>query len=306
MLKELKKMFLFFVIFLFLFSINAKAENSLDFKVIPLDNFAKTQIFNLPFSFSDTSSSKSKSKFIEAKDISKIIASNGQPLQRAMVRVTVTLDRDVGEGNCGIKPWYKEDCPGSKYWWKIHAKVVSISYVLVVPDGKNRWVVTDNEKVIKKYNLDLGAFKGAHFYEELQVSPGRFRECHPKAEGKRFKVQIMGEITDKKAVIYFSFPQKPIEHVYGNCGRAHFDWNAKSVYYGWGVAFSGNPLDHTLRLHPSKLWTTTLKADTNPSPSNRDHVKAKVEFWCLKYSPEKSRGDINVFDYVRCPWSRTK
>ncbi len=291
------------ILLLFLFTINGKAGNSFECHLpISKDLFIKTKIFNNSYSYLNRQENRVGNGTVEPKDISKIIASNGEPLQRAMLRVTVTFDRDVGWGDCGVKPWKKKDCPGSKYWWKIHAKVVSINYVLVVPDGKNRWVITDNEKVLKKYNLNLYAFKGAHYYKELSVDPGEIRECHPKAEGNEFKVQIMGEITDKKAVIYFSFPQKPVEHVYGNCASAHFDWISKGVYYAWGVAFSGNPFEHTLKLNPIKLWKTTLKADTNPSPHKRDHVKVKVEFYCLKYAPEKSRGDLKAYDYVSCPW----
>lgn len=56
---------------------------------------------------------------------------------------TVTLDRTPGQGDCGTGPWADPYCTSIKIWWKVQLQAFAMTPVLIIPDGENRWVITN-------------------------------------------------------------------------------------------------------------------------------------------------------------------
>jgi hypothetical protein len=215
----------------------------------------------------------------------------------------VTLDRTPGEGDCGVSPWGDDPgcAMGIKIWWGQHLKILAASPVLVIPDGQDRWVITNHGDVTSEYGIDLTsvAEKDGE-YQEVAVDFSPTPECSGTIEGNPFDFQVMGSRQEGQIELIMS--ANPTEHIYGDCAGTDFDQqNLTNMLWGWAAAISGDPLDLTGVLTDGDMETPgsyfhEFVTDTNPSPENRDHVVAQLGFMCIE------RESDAVLSSVACPW----
>ena len=220
------------------------------------------------------------------------------------VYAEVDLDRAPGSGNCGIDPWYTPECTmGVRIWWDMHLKAVASTPVLIIPDGEQRWVITNHSDVTSGYGVNLGEVaetKGE--YSQFSIDPKATNpECAATMEAPNFDFQVMG--TREGGLTELILSANPTEYTQGSCMEAGFDWETNFLLYGWAAALSGDPLDlsfemnDTFRTEPG-FFHFEIETDTNPSPENRDHVRTLLEFWCV--GPQSDR----VRSPVACPWEK--
>ncbi len=235
------------------------------------------------------------------------------PTPKAQIAVgsidaTVIVDRDGGFGTCGQGAWSTPHCTNGKNWWGLHLKAVSLSPVLIIPDGQNRWVLTNNPKVLSAHGYDpnditlkpSGAYKEARYTDYAGDD-----ECHADIQGNYFSARPMATYENGKFVVTFSFDTLPKEHVKGACASAGFEWDVSDLIHDWGAALSGTPTDLTATLTEEDadglgLYQHTFKVDTNPSPENRDHVQVEVRITC--YKPKDK--EPNLWIQTPCPWQQ--
>jgi hypothetical protein len=211
------------------------------------------------------------------------------------------LDRTAGEGNCGIDPWYSPDCSSLKIWWGLHLEAIAQTAVLIIPDGDDRWVVSNHPEVVSNYNLNLNDFfnnaGGSFNASAIDFSP--VSECSGTIEVSDFKFQVMG--TRQDDILELILSANPTEYVEGACAGTGFNYSTTEFLYGWAAALSGDPLDlrfqmnDTFRQLPGS-YSFTTETDTNPSPEKRDHVQTRLEFMCVGSQP------ASVLEPVACPW----
>ena len=225
----------------------------------------------------------------------------------AAINAYVTLDRDAGFGTCGQDPWRSSMCTNGANWWGFHIKVASISNVLVIPDGENRWVLTSHPDVLAAYGYNPDDFKPNGYYQEAEFTDfAGDDECHAQIRGNTFEAMPLATYENGQFVITFSFTTQPEEHVSGACASANFDWQLHNLRYGWGAAISGDLYDMIAILteadhHGPGKYEHVFQVDTNPSPENRDHVTAKIEVICLTPAPDLPFGNFNK---TPCPWEK--
>jgi len=212
----------------------------------------------------------------------------------------ITLDRTAGTGDCGVDPWYSSDCSVMKIWWDMHAKALASTFVMIVPDGQDRWVITNQPDATAKYGVTLS--RGSGEYQSITLNPGLTNpECSGSIEGKSFDFQVMG--TRENGVTELILSANPVEHAWGSCMQAGFDWETSHLLYGWAAAVSGDPndlrveLNDTFRELPGQ-YAFVRTTDTNPSPENRDHVSVEVGFLC---TGSISSGTATP---IACPWEK--
>ncbi len=219
-----------------------------------------------------------------------------------VVTVEVQLDRTPGIGDCGVEPWYSSDCTMDiKYWWGLHAKASASAPVLIVPDGQDRWVITSDQSVAAKYGVPLESyspFDGR--YLEISVDPKTTNpECSASIEGQDFDFEVMG--AREEGVTELIFSANPVEHVWGSCGQAGFDWETESLRYGWAAAMLRDPSNLSFQMNETfhsapGTYRFEVTTDVNPSPENRDHVTVSIEFLCM------GQEAANVLAPTACPW----
>jgi|GEM_PF-1002262 hypothetical protein len=220
------------------------------------------------------------------------------------VYAEISLDRTPGSGDCGIDPWFTPDCTmGIRIWWDMHMKAIASTPVLIIPDGQDRWVITNHTAVTDQYGINLNDFadRGGK-YTEISIDPTVTNpECAATIEGPEFDFQVMG--TRENGLTELILSANATELTQGSCMQAGFDWETNFLLYGWAVALSGDPLDlsfemyDTFRTAPGN-YTFQNEIDTNPSPDNRDHVSTRLEFICL------SQEAPNIQSPVACPWEQ--
>lgn len=218
------------------------------------------------------------------------------------VASSAQLIRDVGDGDCGIEPWRGSDCISLKYWWGLQLSIEAHTKVLVIPDGADRWVITNHSDVVSRYGYNPADFQPSTYYHTATIDFGTHTECSGTIRGEDgFDFQVMG--TRENGQIELILSADPQEHTEGHCGVASFAYDTTHMLYGWAVALSGDPFDLTGTLTEADLtaageYRREYVADTNPSPENRDHVTATLEFMCM----EKERE--GVYRPIACPWKR--
>jgi len=209
----------------------------------------------------------------------------------------VTLDRKAGSGDCGVDPWYSSDCSVMKIWWDMHIQAYASAPVLIIPDGQERWVITNNEDTTGKYGVSL---PGGGEYRSIMMNPSVTNpECSGEIEGKPFHFQVMG--TRENAFTELILSANPVEHAWGSCMQAGFDWESSHLLFGWAEALSGNPTDLRVELNDTfrelpGQYAFSREIDTNPSPEKRDHVKAELGFICTGSAVGETTAP------VPCPW----
>jgi len=233
-------------------------------------------------------------------------ASQGEVMVGA-IDAHILLNRDPGFGSCGIDPWKSSLCTNGANWWGLRLEAASINLVLIIPDGENRWVLTNNPDVLTAYGYNPDDFKPNGYYQDAAITDyAGDDECHAKIWGNQFAALPMATYENGQFVITFSFDTQPQEYMTGACGRADFTWELSNLLYGWGAAISGDPLDYTTTLTEADadglgVYRHTFKVDTNPSPENRDHVEVMVEVACFKPVPDQGPG---AYNQTPCPWQR--
>jgi len=224
----------------------------------------------------------------------------GEPVLGA-VASSARLTRTPGDGSCGIEPWRPEACTLGVTWWGLQLSASAHTKVLVIPDGEDRWVITNHPDVVSRYGYDPADFRPSTRYREAAIE-----FVLPECEGTisvedDFNFQVMGTYEDGQIELILS--ADPQEHIEGHCGVAGFAYDLNNLLYGWAVALSGDPFDLTGTLTEADLtaageYRREYVVDTNPSPENRDHVTATLEFMCM----EKERE--GVYRPIACPWKR--
>jgi len=210
----------------------------------------------------------------------------------------VTLDRKAGQGDCGIDPWYSPDCSVMAIWWDMHLQAFASTHVIIIPDGQERWVITNHEDVASKYGIQLAGGSGE--YQTITFDPAVTNpECSGEIEGKPFHFQVMG--TRENGFTELILSADPVEHAWGSCMQAGFDWETSHLLYGWAEAISGNPTDLRVEMGDSfrelpGQYTFLREIDTNPSPEKRDHVKAELGFLCTGDTTSGTAAP------APCPW----
>jgi hypothetical protein len=219
-----------------------------------------------------------------------------------VVIVEIQLDRTPGVGDCGVAPWYSPDCTMNiKYWWGLHAKAAASAPVLIVPDGQERWVITSDPSAAAPYGIpleDYSPFEGR--YLEISVDPKTTNpECSASIEGQDFAFEVMG--TREEGVTELIFSTNPVEHIWGNCGQAGFDWQTEDLRNGWAAAMLRAPSNLSFQMNETfhsapGTYSFQVEIDTNPSPENRDHVAVSIQFLCM------GQEAANVLAPTACPW----
>ena len=218
------------------------------------------------------------------------------------VYAEISLDRTPGSGDCGIDPWYTPDCTmGIRIWWDMHMKAIASTPVLIIPDGPDRWVITNHTDISDQYDINLNDFADSGGkYTEISLDPTVTNpECAATIEGPEFDFQVMG--TRENGLTELILSANATEFTQGSCMQAGFDWETNFLLYGWAAALSSDPLDlsfemnDTFRTAPGN-YVFQNEIDTNPSPDKRDHVTTRLEFMCL------SQETLHVQSPVACPW----
>jgi len=226
-------------------------------------------------------------------------AQSDRPLGFGYLYASIKLDRTAGNGDCGIDPWFSPDCTmGVKIWWDMHLDAYATTPLVILPDGANRWVITNHSDVASKYGLQLSPASGV--YRSVSINPGLTNpECTATIEGNNFDFQVMGTRAEDLTELILS--ANPVEHVQGSCMQAGFDWETSHLLYGWAAALSGVPTDLRVQLNDTfkesaGQYTFANSVDTNPSPQNRDHVEVELGLLCTQSA---AAGEAAP---VACPW----
>jgi len=234
-----------------------------------------------------------------------------QEMYFATLTVDGTVVRDGGQGTCGTEPW-SIGCNTYRVWWGQTLSAAFQSELIIVPDGVDRWVITNNEDTLSEYSLpqpaevynnpDSGLYRLPTI--DFSSTPG----CSGAISGSKFATQVMGVARDGYVKLVIS-PQA-VENISGKCGDV--DLNQETTTWRWGVAaaLAGDPEDMTVILGEEEFIPVNSKAsigggnnlvsyywkevttDTNPSPQNRDHVEATLLFVCNDADNQQ----------IDCPW----
>ncbi len=215
---------------------------------------------------------------------------------------SISLDRDPGQGDCGIGPWADPYCTSLKIWWKMQLKAFAMSPVLIIPDGENRWVITNLGAVAEKYSVSLPDSSDLGTYQYMFLDPSVTNpECTvAQFEGADFSFQVMG--TRENGLTELIISSNAIESTAGNCMQAAFAYETTYLLNGWAAGLSGDPMDLRVELNDTFMnapgqYTFINTIDTNPSPENRDHVRVELGFYCTD-----SISGPGVHESIPCPW----
>jgi len=219
-----------------------------------------------------------------------------------IVYATVTLERQMGSGNCGVAPWQPENCTiPPVHWWGLHLEAAAHTPVLIIPDGDNRWVVTNQPETVSRYGYDATSFNQANGkYNAATIDPSINPECKASISGQDFGLQVMGTVEGGQIELILS--AEPRESIQGSCMQAGFSWDTTTLLHGWAAVMSGDPYDLTgvllfaNRTGEAGVYSNTFMGEVNPSPEKRDKVTATLEFWCVEQS------SAQVQSPIPCPW----
>lgn len=227
---------------------------------------------------------------------------NAAEVMFGYVYSSISLDRDPGQGDCGTGPWADPYCTSLKIWWKMQLEAFAMSPVLIIPDGENRWVITNLGAVAEKYGVSLPDSSNLGSYQSMLVDPSVTNpECTvTQFEGADFSFQVMG--TRENGLTELIISSNAIESGAGHCMQAAFAWETTYLLNGWAAGLSGDPTDLRVELNDTFMnapgqYTFINTTDTNPSPQNRDHVRVELGFHCTD-----SISGSGVQESIPCPW----
>ncbi len=244
--------------------------------------------------------STSEEDQIELSQMPSDSSNPAESVVQGYVYSRAVLDREMSIGDCGVAPWTPSTCMGPPvHWWGMHLEGVVNLPVIIVPDGENRWVVTNAHEVVDDYGFlsaDFDYNRGK--YQAASIDPSLTPGCTAELQGKDFSMQVSGERVGDELTLIFS--GEPTEAMSGNCNGATFSWENHNLLYGWASAMSHDPMDMTavmseLNKESKGVYHKTFIFDTNPSPENRDHVEVELQFMCVKQLAESA-------EPVACPW----
>jgi hypothetical protein len=219
----------------------------------------------------------------------------------------VVLDRQMGLGDCGVDPWKTDVCMdvegmAASKWWGQHLKVFALTSVLIVPDGPDRWLITNHADTVSQYGYSAASFEPDQAsYQEASIDFSITPECSGNILGEDFDFHVTG--THDGGQLTLTFSANPQERIDGQCAGNTFTQNPSHLLYGWAAALSGDPYDLTGvlsqddRLDPGS-YSHSYVTDTHPSPENRDHVEVELSFQCIKSL------ESQVSEPIPCPWEQ--
>lgn len=224
-----------------------------------------------------------------------------------VVFIKTDLDRQMGEGTCGIEPWKPTNCKdtGPAQWWGTQLSAVITNIVLIIPSSSDTWTITNNTDVVSEYldnflDVDITMFNQRDgFYQSARVDPSISLGCTATETGNRFGMNINGE--HSKDQTSFTMVADPSETRSGDCNGVSFNYTLHNLLYGMSVALSGDPSDLSAIMSEAdyqeneKLYRRTFVVSTNPSPENRDNVTVTMEFFCAKLIKDGANS-------TDCPW----
>lgn len=224
-----------------------------------------------------------------------------QEATMGVVTINSSMVRGAGSGSCGVYPWSK-DCTTYRVWWGMNLEANSTSRVLIIPDGEDRWVITNNADVVKDYPQYSSLFTSTPSgrYTTATIDFSATDGCSGTISAGSFNMQIMGvRVYDNLKLI---FSPDATENITGSCGSIPLNYTQTNWRWDTAMALSGNADDMTAILFSDdyKIETSlgtyqhTYEIDTNPSPENRDHVKASVSMYCI------GADDVQT----NCPWDK--
>lgn len=214
----------------------------------------------------------------------------------------IEIDRQAGQGSCGISPWMLPDCQTPRYWWGGHlAAEVEALALLIEKDGGD-WMISNQQDVLAGNGInptDFPASEGRYTRSSIDFADEANR-CAGQMAGQPFDLQVAGDYAGDR--IHLLMTSSPTEKVTGQCGGEGFqrmEWNLRS---GWAAALSGDPHDLIAVLSPKDKtkdiggYRREYSVQTNPSADNRDSVRVVLTFECLS-------GDaVQAFNPATCPW----
>ncbi|MFO7598759.1 MAG: hypothetical protein R6X27_02990 [Candidatus Desulfacyla sp.] len=214
---------------------------------------------------------------------------------------SISLDREPGTGDCGTGAWADPNCISIKIWWKLQLQAFASSPVLIIPDGTDRWVITNLGSVAQKYGVSLPDASTLGTYQSMTLDPSVTNpECIvSKFEGADFSFQVMG--TRENGLTELIISSNPVESTQGTCMQAAFAYDTTWLLNGWAAALSGDATDLRIQLNDTfkdspGQYTFINTVNTNPSPNNRDRVRVELGFLCTSSTGE---GGLQT---VPCPW----
>ena len=215
---------------------------------------------------------------------------------------SISLDREPGQGDCGSGPWADPYCSSLKIWWKMQLQAFARSPVLIIPDGQNRWVITNSASVAEKYGMSLPDSSTLGTYQSMLLDPSVTNpECIVNQfTGADFSFQVMG--TRENGLTELILSANPVESTQGTCMQAAFAYETTALLNGWAAGLSGDPTDLRVELNDTfkdspGQYTFINTIQTNPSPENRDHVRVELGLLCT--DSLDSRG---LPQAIPCPW----
>jgi len=213
------------------------------------------------------------------------------------IYVEVGVQRQDGVGTCGSEPWGVDHidggdftCPPPKYWYGYDLVATALQIVQITPAGGSRWHIAGDKP------------GGGTYQKDEHWSDGQ-RVCAPASiEGQVFEFDVEGAYQNGR--IDLDISALPMEVSDWVCDNGHtYQRETTLLLIDWSVAMTGDYTDLSATLNEDDAIATGIYvheyvADMNPSPENRDHVNATVEFTCIE-----SKGE-GVYSPVACPWEK--
>lgn len=249
------------------------------------------------------------------------------------VALQANMSRDMGWGTCGTSPWNK-GCATSRTWWGYDLENFIIKNLIIVPDGENRWVLTNNQDALEKYaedhDINLEPFSADMYYTDdngVRYDGGKYQkaaidfsvieDCSGSVDTELNYAQIMGEVVDNNIELVFSIDAKETEN--GVCTNYPFSYNVTNWRWAVSSVLTGDTNNMTINLTDAEntpaaeeadkngiidyngTYYKEFSGDTNPSPQNRDHVAGNITLTCMKY---RNGEPLNSPDALtNCPWN---
>jgi hypothetical protein len=211
------------------------------------------------------------------------------------IYVEVEVQRQDGVGTCGSEPWGVDNinggdftCPPPKYWYGYDLAATALQIVQITPAGNGRWQIGGDKP-------GGGTYQKAEHWSDGQ------RVCAPESiEGGVFDLDVQGSYQNGR--IDLDFSALPIEVSKWVCDNGNtYERETTLLLIDWAIAMTGDYTDLSATLSEEDAigigsYVHEYVADMNPSPDNRDHVNANVEFTCIQSAGE------GVYATVACPW----
>jgi hypothetical protein len=211
------------------------------------------------------------------------------------IYVEVEVQRQDGVGTCGSEPWGVDHiaggdftCPPPKYWYGYDLAATALQIVQISPAGGGRWQIA-------------GIKAGGGTYQKAEHWSDGQRVCAPEEiEGRVFDFDIQGAYQNGR--IDLTFSALPMEVAKWVCENGHtYQRETTLLLIDWSIAMTGDYTDLSATLSDGDAagmgtYVHQYTADMNPSPENRDHAEATVEFTCIESTGE------GAYATVACPW----